>query len=69
MDETSIANSSGVLATGIRPHAVRLSDATTAISNRVARSVLRDDNEAEDVVQQTYLTTFSKIADFRGTQT
>jgi RNA polymerase sigma-70 factor (ECF subfamily) len=33
---------------------------------RVARSVLRDDVEAEDVVQQTYLTAFTKVADFRG---
>jgi RNA polymerase sigma-70 factor (ECF subfamily) len=33
---------------------------------RVARSVLRDDGEAEDVVQQTYLLAFGKLVDFRG---
>jgi len=33
---------------------------------RVARSVLRDDDEAEDVVQQTYLLAFVSFVDFRG---
>jgi RNA polymerase sigma-70 factor, ECF subfamily len=33
---------------------------------RVARSVVRDDDEAEDVVQQTYLRVFTKIGEFRG---
>jgi RNA polymerase sigma-70 factor (ECF subfamily) len=33
---------------------------------RVARSVLRDDFEAEDVVQETYLKAFTKLATFRG---
>jgi RNA polymerase sigma-70 factor (ECF subfamily) len=33
---------------------------------RVARSVVRDDDEAEDVVQQTYLRAFTKIGEFRG---
>jgi RNA polymerase sigma-70 factor, ECF subfamily len=36
---------------------------------RVARSIVRDDQEAEDVVQQTYLNAFMKIADFRGEAT
>jgi RNA polymerase sigma-70 factor, ECF subfamily len=33
---------------------------------RVARSVLADDHEAEDVVQQTYLQAFTKLQAFRG---
>jgi RNA polymerase sigma-70 factor, ECF subfamily len=33
---------------------------------RVARSVLHNDQEAEDVVQQTYLQAFTKLIDFDG---
>jgi RNA polymerase sigma-70 factor, ECF subfamily len=33
---------------------------------RIARSILGDDQEAEDVVQQTYLKAFTKIVGFRG---
>jgi RNA polymerase sigma factor (sigma-70 family) len=33
---------------------------------RVARGVVRDDAEAEDVVQQAYLHAFEKLATFRG---
>jgi RNA polymerase sigma-70 factor, ECF subfamily len=33
---------------------------------RVARGVLRDDAEAEDVVQETYVRAFSNLARFRG---
>ena len=33
---------------------------------RVARGVVRDDSEAEDVLQEAYLRAFSAIADFRG---
>jgi RNA polymerase sigma-70 factor, ECF subfamily len=33
---------------------------------RVARSVLRNDNEAEDVVQHTYLQAYINAVDFRG---
>jgi RNA polymerase sigma-70 factor (ECF subfamily) len=32
---------------------------------RVARSILRDDSEAEDVVQETYLRAFAKLSTFR----
>jgi RNA polymerase sigma-70 factor, ECF subfamily len=32
---------------------------------RVARSVLQDDDEAEDVVQQTYLQAYISFVDFR----
>ena len=33
---------------------------------RVARGVVRDDGEAEDVRQEAYLRAFSALADFRG---
>jgi RNA polymerase sigma-70 factor (ECF subfamily) len=33
---------------------------------RVARAVMKDDTEAEDVVQETYLRAFSNLAKFRG---
>jgi RNA polymerase sigma-70 factor (ECF subfamily) len=33
---------------------------------RLARSVLRDDADAEDALQQAYLSAFSHLADFRG---
>lgn len=33
---------------------------------RVARSIVRDDSEAEDVLQEAYFRAFSAIADFRG---
>jgi RNA polymerase sigma-70 factor (ECF subfamily) len=33
---------------------------------RIARSILRDDDEAEDVLQETYLRAFTHLQDFRG---
>ena len=33
---------------------------------RVARSVMRDDNEAEDVLQEAYVRAFSRLESFRG---
>ena len=33
---------------------------------RVARGVVRDDGEAEDVLQEAYLRAFASLADFRG---
>jgi len=33
---------------------------------RLARSILRDDAEAEDVVQETYVRAFTHLAEFRG---
>lgn len=33
---------------------------------RIARSVLRDDSEAEDVVQEAYVRAFTKLAQFRA---
>lgn len=33
---------------------------------RTARSILRDDHEAEDVVQEGYLLAYRSIGDFRG---
>ena len=36
---------------------------------RLARTVLRNDSEAEDVLQETYLRAFQKLAEFRGQST
>lgn len=36
---------------------------------RVARAVLRDDGEAEDVVQETYVRAFTRLDGFRGDST
>src|SRR5580693_5096209 len=33
---------------------------------RLARGILRDDAEAEDVVQETYVRAFTHLAEFRG---
>jgi len=33
---------------------------------RIARSIVRDDGEAEDVVQESYLRAFTHISEFRG---
>ncbi len=33
---------------------------------RIARSIIRDDGEAEDVLQEAYLRAFSALAEFRG---
>jgi RNA polymerase sigma-70 factor, ECF subfamily len=33
---------------------------------RIARGILRNDNEAEDVVQETYVRAFTHLQDFRG---
>jgi RNA polymerase sigma-70 factor (ECF subfamily) len=33
---------------------------------RIARGILRDDSEAEDVVQETYVRAFTQLDDFRG---
>src|ERR1700760_2414758 len=33
---------------------------------RLARGILRNDGEAEDVVQETYVRAFTRLADFRG---
>jgi len=33
---------------------------------RCARSIMRDDNEAEDIVQEAYVKAFSNLASFRG---
>lgn len=36
---------------------------------RLARSIMRNDSEAEDVVQETYVTAFAHLASFRGEAT
>ena len=48
----------GAFATVIQRHNQRL--------YRVARSVVRDDSEAEDIVQETYVRAFAAIGTFRG---
>lgn len=36
---------------------------------RLARSIMRNDSEAEDIVQETYVTAFAHLASFRGEAT
>jgi RNA polymerase sigma-70 factor (ECF subfamily) len=36
---------------------------------RLARSIVRNDSEAEDIVQETYVTAFAHLASFRGEAT
>jgi RNA polymerase sigma-70 factor (ECF subfamily) len=33
---------------------------------RLARSIMRDDSEAEDVIQESYVRAFTRLAEFRG---
>ena len=33
---------------------------------RIARSIVRDEVEAEDVLQEAYVRAFSRLSDFRG---
>jgi len=33
---------------------------------RLARSIMKDDSEAEDIVQETYVRAFTRLAEFRG---
>jgi RNA polymerase sigma-70 factor (ECF subfamily) len=33
---------------------------------RIARSIMKDDSEAEDVVQESYVRAFTRLAEFRG---
>ena len=33
---------------------------------RLARSIMKDDSEAEDVVQESYVRAFTRLAEFRG---
>ncbi len=56
--ELARAGEAGVFRTIMQQHNRRL--------YRVARGVLGDDSEAEDVVQETYLRAFRNLAGFRG---
>ena len=38
-------------------------------ASAIARAVVHDDNEAEDVVQEAYMRAFASLADFRGEST
>ncbi|RWM88807.1 MAG: RNA polymerase sigma factor [Mesorhizobium sp.] len=54
----ALAREGGAFHTIIKMHNQRL--------YRIARSVVRNDNEAEDIVQEAYVRAFAQLGDFRG---
>ncbi|MCF6100007.1 RNA polymerase sigma factor [Mesorhizobium muleiense] len=54
----ALARESGAFHTIIKMHNQRL--------YRIARSVVRNDSEAEDIVQEAYVRAFAQLGDFRG---
>ncbi|WP_192362584.1 RNA polymerase sigma factor [Mesorhizobium mediterraneum] len=54
----ALAREGGAFRTIIRMHNQRL--------YRIARSVVRNDSEAEDIVQEAYVRAFAQLGDFRG---
>lgn len=54
----ALAREVGAFRTIIKMHNQRL--------YRIARSVIRNDSEAEDIVQEAYVRAFAQLGDFRG---
>ncbi|RUV66393.1 RNA polymerase sigma factor, partial [Mesorhizobium sp. M5C.F.Ca.IN.020.14.1.1] len=54
----ALAREGGAFRTIIKMHNQRL--------YRIARSVVRNDSEAEDIVQEAYVRAFAQLGDFRG---
>ncbi|MGX9181312.1 RNA polymerase sigma factor [Mesorhizobium sp. AA22] len=54
----ALAREGGAFRTIIKTHNQRL--------YRIARSVVRNDSEAEDIVQEAYVRAFAQLGDFRG---
>ena len=53
-----LAHEAGAFRTILQRHNRRL--------YRIARAVLRDDTEAEDVVQEAYISAFTHLSSYRG---
>lgn len=54
----ALAREGGAFSTIVKMHNQRL--------YRIARSVVRNDSEAEDIVQEAYVRAFAQLGDFRG---
>lgn len=63
MDESLVIDE---LRQGVPGAAERLIQQHNRALWRIARSILRDDGDAEDALQEAYLRAFSRIGDFRG---
>jgi RNA polymerase sigma-70 factor (ECF subfamily) len=66
MIETANTISLEALKAGDREAFARLVDETSAHIYRVARQILDDDQDAEDVLQDTYIKAFRALPDFEG---
>jgi len=66
MTETANTISLEALKTGDREAFARLVDETSVHIYRVALQILGDDQDAEDVLQETYIKAFRALPDFEG---
>jgi RNA polymerase sigma-70 factor (ECF subfamily) len=66
MIETANTISLAALKAGDREAFARLVDETSAHIYRVAHQILDDDQDAEDVLQDTYIKAFRALSDFEG---
>jgi RNA polymerase sigma-70 factor (ECF subfamily) len=66
MIETANTISLEALKAGDREAFARLVDETSAHIYRVVRQILDDDQDAEDVLQETYIKAFRALPDFEG---